>query len=178
MTVCICVSSTKRCRGCCAFGNGLCVCLHRRACVWECICAYVCLLIIHGYFFQTESYALFCMIYSHMSQAAGLFFMRERERRRLWIEPEWWGLRDNTVNRPQQGAVHHSLLQLFMIQPVSLSAKGARCKLSAKKSFFAHFLHVNFLIKRKWINEYRDQGKVTSNHLVNSDWASRVEKCL
>lgn len=50
---------------------------------------------------------------------------------------ESWGLRDTAVNRPQQGAVHRSLLQLFIIQPVSRSAKGARCTLSAIKSFCA-----------------------------------------
>lgn len=37
-----------------------------------CMCICLRLLIIRGYFFQTRCYALFCMIYSPASQAAGL----------------------------------------------------------------------------------------------------------
>lgn len=42
------------------------------------------------------------------------FFMRERARE-SFERAESWGLRDTTVNRPQQGAKHRSLLQLFII---------------------------------------------------------------
>lgn len=61
---------------------------------------------------------------------------------------ECLGLRDTTVNWPQQGAAHHSLPQLFSIQLISLSAKTTRCRLSPKKSF-VRFRHANFLIRRK-----------------------------
>lgn len=74
MTVRVCVSSTKRCRGWCAFGKAY---VRVRTDVHVCERVHMCiclrLLIIHAYFFQTECYALFCMIYSLMSQAAGLF---------------------------------------------------------------------------------------------------------
>lgn len=54
------------------------MCVNAQVCmcvrVHMCIC--LCLLIIHGYFFQTDCYALFCMIYSlTVSQAAAGFFL-------------------------------------------------------------------------------------------------------
>lgn len=54
---------------------------------------------------------------------------------------DWWGLRDTMVNWSQQVAVNSFHRGLFIILPVSLLAKGLRCKLSA----IVH--HSNFLIK-------------------------------
>ncbi len=51
MTVCVCVSCTKLCRGWCAFGKGLCACMYRRAGVLECICAYVSVCSLYMFFF-------------------------------------------------------------------------------------------------------------------------------
>lgn len=56
MTVCVCVSSTKRCRGWCAFGKAY---VRVRMCVRECICAYVSVCSLYMVIFSRPSAMLY-----------------------------------------------------------------------------------------------------------------------
>lgn len=100
-----------------------------------CVCALV----------HTSSVCLLYMVSARLHFASITFSMCQascllKERPGL-NKADWWGLRDTMVNWSQQVAVNSFLPGLLMIMPVSLLAKGLRCKLSA----IVH--RSNFLIK-------------------------------
>lgn len=107
-------------------------------CFWQrltCECAYV----------HTSSVCLLYMVSARLHFASITFSMCQAScllRERLGLDKaDWWGLRDTMVNWSQQVAVNSFLPGLFIILPVSLLAKGLRCKLSAIVQ------RSNFLIK-------------------------------
>lgn len=102
--------------------------------VRECIC--LCLLIIHGYFFQTKYYALLCMIYSSVSQAAVFYFFYflESGGQLEFGRCRVLGSQGHCGELVIVKVLGITLFQLFTNRLLSLSAKGARCKVSAKKS--------------------------------------------
>lgn len=102
------------------FWQGLCACTPGRACerVHMCIC--LCLLIIHGYFFQAKRYALLCMIYNPTSQAAGLSCETAFGRSSVFGSQGQHG-------EPAIAFHFCRFLRVFFALRFSPSAKGAEC---------------------------------------------------
>lgn len=122
MTVCVCVSSTKRRRGWCASGKGLCVCMYRRAGVWECVCEYVSVCSLNMVIFSSLS-AMHNFAWFAVLQAKQQILFYER-------------VREFTKSRVMGSQGHHGeqatvrcLALCFSCLAVNLLVKGTRCRL-------------------------------------------------